>query len=62
MRDDHVERNMILNENDSRTMSSLRFTVNKKRHKRFTSSKLYVSKCLHRKCAIDIYGGRDALV
>jgi len=50
MIDDHVERKMILNENDSRTMSSLLFTVNKKRHKRFKTSKFSVSKCLHRKC------------
>ena len=44
MIDDHVERKMILNENDSRTMSSLRFTVNEKRHKRFTSSKMFCFK------------------
>ena len=30
MIEDHVERKIILNENDSRTMSSLRVTVNKK--------------------------------
>ena len=52
MLDDHVERKMILNENlcDSRTMSSLRFTVNKKNDTTDSHTGNVV---------IDIYGGRD---
>ena len=46
------------NENDSRTMSSLRLTVNKKRHKRTTSSKCCVFQNAFKwNVAINISGG-----
>ena len=65
MIDDHVERKMILNENDSRTMPSLRFTVNKKKLNDTKDSHLLnflFQNAFTGHVAIDIYGGRDALV
>ena len=62
MIDDHVERKMILNENDSRTMSSLRFTVNKNDTKDSHLLNFLFQNAFTGNVAIDIYGGRDALV
>ena len=53
---------MILNENDSRTMPSLRFTVDKKRHKRITSIFSIFQNAFTENVDIHIYGGRYALV
>jgi len=62
MIDDHVERKMILNENDSRTMSSLRFTVNKNDTKDSHLLNFLFQNAFTGNVAIDIYGGIDALV
>ena len=63
MIDDHVERKMILNENDSWTMSSLRLTVNKKRHKKDSHLLNFIfQSAFTGNVAIDIYGGGGALV
>ena len=53
---------MILNENDSRTIPSLRFTVDKKRHKRISSIFSIFQNALTGNVVVHIYGGRHALV
>jgi len=62
MIDDQVERKMILNENDSRTMSSWRFTVNKNDTKDLHLLNFLIQNAFTGNIVIDIYGGRDALV
>ena len=63
MTDDYrEERNMNLNENYSWTMSSSRFSVNKKRHKTITSYKFSVlQNAVIGNVAINIYGDRNPL-
>ena len=53
----HLERKIILNENDSRAMSSSRFTVNKKVLHWGNTSIFYVSTCFIRNVAINIDWG-----
>jgi hypothetical protein len=54
---------MILNENDSWAMYSSRFTVNKKRQKRITSSKFSMfQNAFIGNVANNIYGRRDVIV
>jgi len=58
--DYHGERILILNENDSRAISSSRFMVNKKRHLRIT---IYLfQNAFIGNVAIYIYGGSDGSV
>ena len=55
------ERNIILNENDSRAICSSRLTVNKKRQEIITSSKFCMFQNVFiRNVAINIYGSRNA--
>ena len=55
--DYQVERKIILNENDSRAMSSSRFTVNKKVLHWGSTSIFYVSTCFRGNVAINIDWG-----
>jgi hypothetical protein len=61
MIDDHVERKMILNENDSQTMSPL-FTINKNDTKDLHLLIFLIQNAFTGNNAIDIYEDRDALV
>ena len=61
--DYHRERKMILNEKDSRAMSSSGFMVNKKQHKRITSSIFSMfQNAFIGNITITIFGSKDALV
>jgi hypothetical protein len=62
MIDDHVERKMILNENDPQTMSSLRLTINKNDTKDLHLLNFLTQNAFTGNIAIDVYGDRDALV
>jgi hypothetical protein len=60
--DHHVGRNMHLNENYSWTMSSSRFSVNKKTTQNNHILLIFgVAKCVIGNVAINIYGDRDPL-
>ena len=58
----HVERKMILNENDPQTMSSLRLTINKNDTKDLHLLIFLIQNAFTGNSAIDIYEDRDALV
>ena len=62
MIDDHVERKMILNENDPQTMSSLRLTINKNDTKDLHLLIFLIQNAFTGNSAINIYEDRDALV
>ena len=56
---DQVERKMMFNENDSRSMSSLWFTVNKKNETKDSHLLTFLfQNTFTGNVAIDIYGGR----
>ena len=59
--DYHGERKIMLNENNSRSMSSLWFTVNKNDFKKSSKFAMF-QKTFIGNVAITIYAGRNALV
>jgi hypothetical protein len=59
--DYHGERKIILNENNSRAMSSLWFTINKNDFKESSKFAMF-QKTFIGNVAITIYAGRNALV